>query len=312
MTLGRVKHREAATFGVKVNGILNKEESGMEMIAKNKNAEFSVLISLYIHEKAEYFDACMKSILNQTVAPNEIVIVKDGPVSEEVEKVIEKYVSVQPGLYRIVSYDQNRGLGYALAKGIEACSYELIARMDADDLARRDRFEKQLKEFEKDPALDICGSDINEFEKDPGIIVAKRKVPSKDEDIKEYQKTRDAFNHVSVMYKKSAILKAGNYQTCPLMEDTYLWVRMIQKGAKCKNIKEPLVYVRIGKDMYKRRGGFRYFLKYREGRKMVRKTNYIGAKDYYYTLAVQLCVALVPGSLRGWIFKKILHRNEKG
>lgn len=281
----------------------------MEMIPQNKKAEFSVLISLYINEKAEYFDACMKSILNQTISPDEIVIVKDGPVSEEVEAVIEKYRSIQPELYRIVSYAQNRGLGYALAKGIEACRYELVARMDADDLARWDRFEKQLKEFEKDPALDICGSDINEFEKDPNCIVAKRRVPSKDEDIKEYQKTRDAFNHMSVMYKKSAVLKAGNYQTCPLMEDTYLWVRMIQNDTKCKNIKEPLVYVRIGKDMYKRRGGLRYFLKYREGRKMVRETKYISAKEYYITLAVQLCVALVPGSLRGWIFKKVLHRN---
>lgn len=274
-----------------------------------KRADFSVLMSLYINEKAEYFDACMKSILRQTVLPEEIVIVKDGLISEEVERVLQKYIAEQPELYNVISYTKNRGLGYALAKGVEACKYELIARMDTDDLARKDRFEKQLWEFQKDPALDICGSNINEFETNPQCVVAQRNVPLTDSEIKKYQKRRDAFNHMTVMYKRSAVLKAGNYQTCLLMEDTYLWVRMIQNGAVCRNIWEPLVYVRIGKDMYERRGGIVYFLKYREGRKRVRDTGYIGIFDYYYTLIVQLVVALVPGNVRGWIFRKMLHKK---
>ena len=114
---------------------------------------------------------------------------------------------------------------------------------------------------------------------------------------------------MTVMYKKSAVLEAGNYQSCLLMEDTYLWVRMLQNGVKCKNIEEPLVYVRIGKEMYERRGGISYFLKYKEGRKKVRETGYINSIDYYYTLAVQFIVALVPQNIRGWIFKKLLHKK---
>ena len=244
-----------------------------------KKTDFSVLMSLYINEKAEYFDACMKSIFDQTVLPKEIVIVKDGKISEKVEIILQKYMKEYPELFNIVSYKKNRGLGYALNKGVSTCSYELIARMDTDDLARKDRFEKQLKEFQKDFALDICGSNINEFETDPKHIVAQRNVPSKDSEIKKYQKRRDAFNHMTVMYKKSAVLEAGNYQSCLLMEDTYLWVRMLQNGVKCKNIEEPLVYVRIGKEMYERRGGISYFLKYKEGRKKVRETGYINSID---------------------------------
>ncbi len=276
-----------------------------------RTEDFSVLMSLYINEKAEYFDVCMKSILNQTVLPKEIVIVIDGKISKGVEEILQKYNKEYPELFNIVSYEKNHGLGYALNKGINACSYELIARMDTDDLARKDRFEKQIKEFQEDSVLDICGSNINEFENEPKHIVAQRNVPLTDKEIKKYQKRRDAFNHMTVMYKKSAVLGAGNYQSCLLMEDTYLWVRMIQNGAKCKNIGEPLVYVRIGKEMYDRRGGLVYFFNYKKGRKKVRETGYIGIVDYYYTLMIQFIVSLVPGNIRGWIFKTLLHKKNR-
>lgn len=269
--------------------------------------KFSVLMSLYIGEKAEYFDVCLKSMLRQTVRPTEIVIVRDGPITDEVAQVLQKYRKKYPEIFHIISLKTNHGLGYALAEGVKACKYELIARMDTDDIARKDRFEKQLAEFNKDPELDICGSSIYEFEGEVSNIVAKRTVPLTDKKIKHYQKRRDALNHVTVMFKKSAVLRAGNYQSCLLMEDSLLWVHMMQNGAKCKNREEPLVYVRIGKDMYSRRGGFSYFLKYKNGRKRILETGYISQWDYYYTLIVQFFVALVPGRIRGWIFKNLLH-----
>lgn len=270
--------------------------------------KFSVLMSLYIKEKPEYFRACMDSILSQTILPNEIVIVKDGPITEELDAILNEYVESNPSLYTIVSLETNQGLGLALAEGILHCKNELIARMDTDDVCRKDRFELQLAEFQKNPQLDVCGSHIVEFENDVNNIVAQRKVPLTDEDIKEYQKRRDGVNHMTVMYKKSKVLEAGNYQSCMLMEDTYLWVRMILAGATFMNIDDSLVYARIGKDMYERRGGWAYFKKYKQGRKKVRETGYISAWDYYYTLLVQLIVALIPNKLRGWIFKKLLHR----
>ena len=274
-------------------------------------ADLSVLMSLYIKEKPEYVEECFQSLLRQTVKANEWVVVEDGPLTDELYQVLDKYEKEYPGLIRRVPKKVNQGLGLALQDGLPLCSNEIIARMDTDDIAREDRFEKQLAEFEKDPDLDIVGSHIDEFEDSPDNIVARRTVPITDKEIKKYQKRRDGFNHMTVMYKKKAVLDAGNYQSCPLMEDTYLWVRMMKNGIKCKNIDESLVYARIGRDMFDRRGGWAYFKKYKAAMKMVYATGYISWYDYAFAVMVQFVVALVPGSVRGWIFKKMLHRKKQ-
>lgn len=273
-------------------------------------ADLSVLMSLYHKEKPGYAEECFQSLLKQTVTANEWVIVEDGPLTDELYEVLDRYEKNYPGLIKRVPLKENQGLGLALRAGVPECSNEIIARMDTDDICREDRFEKQLAEFGKDPDLDIIGSHIDEFEDTPAAIVARRIVPTTDEEIKKYQKKRDAFNHMTVMYKKKAVLDAGNYQSCPLMEDTYLWCRMMKNGVKCKNVDDSLVYARIGKDMFDRRGGWAYFKKYRTGKKMVYKTHYISWFDYASVIIVQFCVALVPRSLRGWIFKKMLHRKN--
>lgn len=270
--------------------------------------KFSVLMSLYLKEKPEYLNEALKSVINQTVKPNEIVIVYDGPITTELKSVVEQYVSNNPGLIKIIDNPENKGLGLALADGVPQCTYELIARMDTDDICRKDRFEKQLEEFVKDPRLDICGSHILEFEEKEENIVARRRVPLVNKDIKEYQKRRDGFNHMSVMFKKKSVLAAGNYQSCLLMEDTLLWANMFMNGAKGKNIDDYLVYVRIGKDMYERRGGFDYYKKYKAGRRKVYETGYISWVDYKMTLIVQFIVAAIPNRVRGFVFKNLLHR----
>ena len=273
-----------------------------------KCEEFSVLMSLYYKEKPEYFRECMKSILNQTLLSSQIIIVKDGPLTPELDKAVDEFVNADPDLYTIVPLAKNGGLGPALAEGIQHSKFNLVARMDTDDIAVSTRFEKQMQQFKDDPDLDICGSNIVEFEGNVRNIVARREVPLTDKDIKLYQKKRDAFNHMTVMYKKDAVLNAGNYQSVPLMEDTMLWVKMIQAGAKCKNIKEPLVYARVGKDMFNRRGGWEYYKKYKNGRKKVLETGYISKSDYYTTLAVQAVVSLMPDKMREFVFEKMLHR----
>lgn len=271
-----------------------------------KYQKFSVLMSLYIKEKAEYFNACMQSIMDQTVLPNEIVIVFDGPISDELKTAVDDYIQRYPQLIRIVYNEVNKGLGLALADGILACSNELIARMDTDDIARADRFEKQLKLFSDDPELDICGSHIIEFEGNINNVLAKRKVPLTHEEIAEYQKQRSAFNHMTVMYKKSTVLEAGNYEHCPLMEDDMMWIRMLIVGAKCANVDDYLVYARTGYAMIERRGGWTYFKKYRNGRKQIYNTGYISKWDYYKTIGVQLIVALLPKKIRLFVFTKLL------
>lgn len=269
---------------------------------------FSVLMSLYAKEIPEYLMESLKSTLDQTIKPSQIVVVKDGPLTDGLESVLSSFAALEPKLFTFVPLEKNQGLGLALREGLLHCDYELVARMDTDDIARSDRFESQLKEFENDPDLDICGSHVLEFEGATDHIVAKRRVPLIDSKIKKYQKRRDAFNHPTVMFKKSKVLESGNYQSCPLMEDTYLWVNMFLHNAKAKNIDDYLLYFRVGKDMFNRRGGWNYYKKYKQGRKMVYQTGYISWWDYRYTLLVQFVVALMPNKIRGWFFKKVLHR----
>lgn len=270
--------------------------------------KFSVLMSLYVKEKPEFLKESLESVCSNSVLPNEIVIVLDGPITNELQLVLNDFVDRYPHLFNFVPLEKNQGLGLALREGMLHCTNELVARMDTDDICRNDRFEKQLQVFTNNSNIDICGSHILEFEGNINNIVAKRVVPLLNDKIKKYQKRRDGFNHVSVMFKKSSVLKAGNYQSCLLMEDTLLWANMFMNGCKGINIDDFLVYVRVGKDMFERRGGFAYFKKYKEGRKKVYKTKFINWWDYIFTLVVQFIVAIMPNMIRGWVFKKMLHR----
>lgn len=273
------------------------------------NPHFSVLMSIYIKERPEYVEECFQSLLKQTILAEEWVVVEDGPLTIEMYELLDDYQEKYPGLIKRVTLNENRGLGLALRTGILECSNEIIARMDTDDIARKDRFEKQLTEFEKHPELDICGSHIIEFEGNKENEISRRIVPIEHSKIVKYQKTRSAFNHVTVMYKKSAVLKAGNYEHCPLMEDDMLWVRMILSGAICSNVDDYLVYVRTGIAMIERRGGWIYFKKYRDGKRMIKETGYINEFDYLKAMIPQLLVSLIPSKMRLWIFKRLLRRG---
>ncbi len=272
--------------------------------------QFSVLMSLYIKEKTEYARACFDSLLNQTVLADEWVIVEDGPLTEEMYALLAEYENEHPGLIKRVPLKENQGLGKALREGVLHCTYDIIARMDTDDIAREDRFEQQLALFESDPDLDICGSHIKEFDGDISNIISIRKVPIEEKTILQYQKRRDSFNHMTVVYKKSAVLKAGNYQEALLMEDSLLWVNMMRTGAKCANVDDYLVYARTGLAMIDRRGGWAYFKKYRSGRQKIYATGYISWWDYMVTLMVQLVVSLMPTKMRRYVFEKHLRKVE--
>ena len=178
--------------------------------------------------------------------------------------------------------------------------------MDTDDICVPDRFERQLNAFSENPKLDIIGGYISEFSDDMHNILSERTVPLGNYVIKQYQRKRDAFNHMTVMYKRSAVLAAGNYQDCLLMEDSLLWANMIRNHCRMANIGETLVYARTGDDMLRRRGGFDYFLKYKAGRKRILKTGTISAADYFVTISAQLVVCMMPLWMRSLVFKKIL------
>ncbi len=271
--------------------------------------KFSVLMSTYKSDSPEQLREAMESVLSQSVPPDEIVLVRDGPVPEALQRVIDGYVS-HKALFTYIPLTENGGLGKALGIGLEKARNPLVARMDADDICAPDRFLRQIAYFEKNPQTDICGGQIEEFITSPREIAGKREVPLTGEEICRFLKKRCPFNHVTVMFKKSAVMQAGNYQSFHLMEDYYLWCRMYLQNAVFANLPETLVYVRIGEDMYRRRGGFRYFRSGYQIEKFKLQNHIVGVYTFLQRTAMRFgAQVLMPGWLRGWALKRFFRKK---
>ena len=268
---------------------------------------FSVLLSLYVKEHPSYLAQCLNSLFSQTLLPDEIILIKDGPITAELELVVSDYAS-RYSILKVISLPKNQGLGRALNEGLKHCSYDLVARMDTDDIAKSDRFEKQMKVFEEYPELDLVGAWIDEFEGTPQNILSVRRVPETSEQIGAYCKRRCPVNHPVVMFRKSAVQAAGGYLHFPLFEDYYLWVRMLKNGAKFYNIQESLLFFRTSPDMFKRRGGLKYAMDELRFQNMMRKMGMIGWKRFVLNVSIRFPARIIPNSLRGFFYKKLMRK----
>jgi len=277
-----------------------KDSSRIEKVEQSaKSQKYSVLMSLYKKEKPEYLRLAIDSMINQTVPPDEIVIVEDGPLTDELYAVLDEY----PMLHRVKN-ETNLGLGLALNAGLKKCKNELVARMDTDDCSKPERCEKQLEFLNSNPDISVVGGQIEEFIELPDHIVAKRIVPLKDIELKEFNKKRCPFNHVTVMFKKKDIIEAGSYQDWFWNEDYYLWIRLALAGKKFANLPDVLVLVRTGEDMYQRRGGIKYFQSEAKLQKFMLDNNIINKPRYLINISERLVLqVLMPNKLRGWIFR---------
>ena len=215
---------------------------------------FSVLMSVYLKEQPLFLRQSLNSIFKQTFEPNEVILVEDGPLSNGLYAILDEFQSLYPQIIR-VKLSQNGGLGNALNEGLKHCSHELVIRMDTDDICFPDRFEKQIEFMTKHPEVDISSAWLEEFEGDVTNVKTIKKVPASHSEIKTYIKTRNPLNHPAVIFRKSAVERAGGYKHFPLFEDWYLWARMMQCGARFANIQECLLHFRTSSDMFKRRGG---------------------------------------------------------
>jgi len=267
--------------------------------------KFSVCTSVYKKDKPEFVRVALDSMLvHQSVKPDEVVLVLDGPVPEELSLLLSEYEDKYSDVMHIIRLEKNGGLGNALRLGVENAKYNIIARMDSDDICLPERFEKQLTYLDAHPECDIVGGQMTEFIDSPDNIVGRREVPLTNEEIYEFMKSRCALNHVTVMFRKEAVLKAGNYQDWFWNEDYYLWVRMMMNKCVFANIPDVAVNVRSGADQYARRGGKKYFdseigikkLMLKNG--MITKTQF--AANYVQRFIIQL---LLPNSVRGWVFR---------
>lgn len=257
------------------------------------------------NDKAEDFRIALQSITTkQTVKPSEVVLVIDGPVSDGINRVISDAETANSGLFKVIRFEQNQGLGIALRKGMETASNEIVMRMDSDDVAVPDRFEKQLRFMEEHPNVAVCGGQIAEFIDRVDNVVGRRIVPENDQDIKVYMRSRCPMNLVTVMFKKEDVIAVGGYQDWYWEEDYYLWIRLALGGYSFYNIQENLVNVRVGEEMYARRGGVKYFKSEKRLQKYMLDNHVISFPQYIINVLKRLIVqVLLPNRIRGWVYR---------
>lgn len=268
--------------------------------------KYSILTSVYKNDKPEHLRAALISIsINQTVQPSEVILVVDGPVSDSMNKTIDALEGDIPYV-KTIRLKKNVGLGRALNIGLSHTNFEIVARMDSDDIASSSRCEKQIKFLSDNKDIDVVGGQISEFIGHESNIVGKRIVPCNPNDIEIYLKSRCPFNHMTIMGRKSRILKAGNYLDLHFNEDYYLWIRMYECGCKFANLPDTLVNVRVGNEMYARRGGLKYFKSEKWLQDYMLKKQIINLPRYCFNVLGRFGVqVMLPTKIRGFIFKTL-------
>lgn len=269
---------------------------------------FSVLISIYKKENPQWLCEALDSVISQTVQPTEIVMVKDGPLTPELESVLNEYDKKYPKFNFVVN-ETNLGLGLALQKGVLACNNEIIARMDTDDIIPPYRFEKQLAKIEEGYDVVSCWSQL--FIGERSNIIAVKTRPENHEDIVKLAHRRSPVCHAAAFMRKSAILRAGNYQHRQYYEDYNLWVRMIQSGAKFYNVQEVLYDVRTTEEQLRRRGGWTYLKNELKYLREFYDLGFYSWKDLMINSNIRIAARLMPQGLREFLFKKIWNHKNK-
>ena len=270
--------------------------------------DYSVLMSVYHKEKPEFLKQSMESIFQQSVPTNDFVLVCDGPLNNELDTVINEMQNLFGERLKVVRLAKNGGLGNALNEGLKYCKNELVARMDSDDIAYADRCERQIEVFKRYPEISICSGIVEEFTDNPNVVDARRVPPETNAEIIEFAKMRNPFNHPCVMYKKSDVQAVGSYQDFYLLEDYYLWLRMLMADYQGYNLQEPLLHMRAGTEMYKRRGGWKYAKMQMKLLKFMRNKQFISEGQYFKNCFLRCGASIAPNWFRMFAFKITLRK----
>lgn len=265
--------------------------------------KFSVSMSVYKNDDPDHFYQAIESLINQTIVPNEIIIVVDGPIPKRTNQILEKFKTNNDNIL-IYRLEKNMGHGYARNIGLQNSTYNYVALMDSDDVCLENRFELQLNFLNNNKNISVLGGTIEEFSDEKLTTISKRKLPIYDLDLKQYMKYRCPFNQMSVMFKKNHVIDAGGYKDWFCNEDYYLWIRMALKNYKFHNLEETLLKVRINESFYSRRGGFKYFKSEAKIQKLMLTKDIISLPIYLYNVSIRFVVqVLMTDGLRKYFFK---------
>lgn len=282
----------------------------IQRLSDNKKMPFSVLLSLYEKENPSFLTDSLNSIYDQTLPADEVVLVEDGPLTPELYAILNKFKTERDN-FRTIKLEKNSGLGAALNEGLKHCSFDIVARMDTDDIAKKTRFEKQIKFLTDNPDIDVVGSWVDEFTDNNKNVKTIRKVPQSSTEILEYCKSRCPVNHPTVVFRKSAVLKVGGYLTQYFPEDYFLWIKMLMNNSHFFNIQESLLYFRKSKDTIRKRGGWKYAWDEIHIQKMIYDIGFINKPTYLRNCSIRFFVRIIPLSLRKFIYRKFLRKKAK-
>lgn len=272
--------------------------------------KFSVLISVYKRENPFYLKESLQSVFSQTLLPNEVVLIQDGPLTDDLERIVCEFQSLQPTL-KVVKLPQNIGLGSALNEGFKYCNYDYIARMDSDDICYSERFEKQITYLDNHPDIDVIGCWTQEFYVNKygnKVMTSLKKFPHGVWDNFKYCTKRCPIEHPAVILKKKAVIDAGGYQHCYLFEDYHLWARMFVNGAKFCNLQEPLLYFRMTEDSFKRRGGFKYAKNEYYALRQFCEIGFLTKREFYFAVLTRFPVRVMPNFMRKFVYNTFLRK----
>jgi glycosyltransferase involved in cell wall biosynthesis len=273
---------------------------------------FSLLLPTYHADDPDHLrQAFVSAVQQQELRPTEVVLVRDGPVPSALQMAIEELVEASPVPVRVVSLEQNIGLGHALDAGLSACEFEIVARMDSDDISAPQRFAVQIPLMAE--GYDLVGSGLLEFHDHEDDIVGRRFPPLDEDEIRQWSRFHDPFNHPTVVYRKSMVLSVGGYQDLPLMEDYWLFARMIDAGARVRNVAEPLVKYRVGAGAYARRGGWTLLRSEITLQRHFRASGFTTRPQFLRNVVVRGGYRLVPESLRRAAYRRVIAvRGQRG
>jgi glycosyltransferase involved in cell wall biosynthesis len=270
---------------------------------------FSLLVPVYDGDRPDHIRRAMRSAVDdQTVRPDQVVIVRDGPVRDELALCLDEVQRASPVPVTFVPLRDNRGLGPALDQGLAASWFDVIARMDADDVAMPHRFEVELPLIAD---ADIVGAGLYEFMEDTNDIVGQRVPPTDPAQIRRYARMHDPFNHPTVVYRRQAVLAAGGYGDLPLMEDYALFARMLAGGARPVNVAEPLVFYRVGTKAFRRRGGARLLRSELRLQREFLRHGFTSPPEYLRNVIVRGGYRLIPWWLRRAVYRPLVALYSK-
>lgn len=270
--------------------------------------KYSVLMTVYRNDNPVYFEQSLQSMVDQTLKPDEIVLVKDGPVPDSIQKIINKISKASDSLIKEIQLEKNVGLGLALNEGIKVCQNELIARMDSDDISMPTRCERQIAEFERNPSIDIVGCPVYEFTDSIENVVGIRRVPLTAEAVMKYVRRRDPFNHPTVMYRKSKLLEVGCYRDLRKNQDTDLWLRLLNNDCIGINIPEVLFFFRFDESTYLKRKSWINTKLLISIRYEALKQNYCSVIDFCVVALSQMGIYILPATIQKYVYRKFLRK----